>query len=136
MIEKENGFSLVEAVVALVILSSSGIALATWFSLSMENLVRLEETQKSQLVLDNLFEYFSTLELKSEKKDEKLNLENYEIIWSASLLEPEQTGRGLSGAVSNFDLGLYAIDFSVNLGQVEIGRYKTKKVGFKKVRGQ
>ena len=71
MIEKENGFSLVEAVVALVILSSSGIALATWFSLSMENLVRLEEKQKSQLVLDNLFEYFSTIELKAEKKDER-----------------------------------------------------------------
>ena len=52
MIEKESGFSLVEAVVALVILSSSGIALATWFSLSMENLVRLEERQKSQLVLE------------------------------------------------------------------------------------
>ena len=136
MIEKENGFSLVEAVVALVILSSSGIALATWFSLSMENLVRLEETQKSQLVLDNLFEYFSTLELKSEKKDEKLNLENYEIVWSASLVEPEQIGRGLSGTISNFDLALYAIDFSVNRGPVEIGRYKTKKVGFKKVRGQ
>ena len=136
MIEKENGFSLVEAVVALVILSSSGIALATWFSLSMENLVRLEETQKSQLVLDNLFEYFSTLELKSEKKDEKLNLENYEIVWSASLVEPEQIGRGLSGTISNFDLALYEIDFSVNRGQVEIGRYKTKKVGFKKVRGQ
>ena len=58
MIEKENGFSLVEAVVALVILSTSGIALATWFSLSMESLFRLDEKQQNQLVLDNLFEYF------------------------------------------------------------------------------
>jgi general secretion pathway protein I len=136
MSEKEHGFSLVEAVVALVILSASGIALATWFSLSMENLIRLEEKQRSQLVLDNLFEYFSTLQLKEEKKDEQLDIEDYDIVWSATLVEPEQVGRSLAGTISNFDLALYRIEFTIKKGQVEIGQFQTKKTGFKKVRGQ
>ena len=63
MIEKENGFSLVEAVVAMVILSASGIVLATWFSLSMENLVRLDRHRENAKKVAKFLSKFKNIKL-------------------------------------------------------------------------
>ena len=135
MTSKQKGFSLIEAVVAMVILASSGIAIASWFSLNMQNILRLEDRQKSHIVLDNLYEYFSSIRLKGEVSDQTIKLDGHDIVWSARLLEPIQTGRGISGSVSNFDLGLYEIKFLVSLDGVELGQYRTRRVGFDRVRG-
>ena len=135
MKSKQKGFSLIEAVVAMVILASSGIAIASWFSLNMQNILRLEERQKSYIVLDNLYEYFSSIRLKGEVRDQTLKFDGHDVAWSARLIEPIQVGRGISGSVSNFDLGLYEIRFSVSFEGVELGEYQTRRVGFDRVRG-
>ena len=132
---KQNGFSLIEAVVALVILASSGMALASGFSLNMQNLVRLEERQQSQVLLDNLYQYFSTLRLREEVPNRTLELAGHEVSWSARLVEPIQVGRSMSGSISNFDLGLYEIEFSVFKDGLELQKYRTRRVGYERIRG-
>ena len=132
---KQNGFSLIEAVVAMVILASSGLALASWFSLNMQNMVRLEERQQSQVLLDNLYQYFSTLRLREEVQNQTLKLAGHEVFWSARLVEPIQVGRSMSGSISNFDLGLYEIEFSVFKDGLELQKYRTRRVGYERIRG-
>ena len=74
MRNRQSGFSLLEAVVALTILATSGLALSSWFSLSMEGVFRLEELRERHVMLRNLQEYFTALRLEAETQ-KTLNLD-------------------------------------------------------------
>lgn len=134
MRNRQSGFSLLEAVVALTILATSGLALSSWFSLSMEGVFRLEELRERHVMLRNLQEYFTTLRLEAETQ-KTLNLDEYEVAWSSKLVEPIQIGRGMSGEISNFDLGLFDIEITIKREGKIVGQYNTRRAGYSKERG-
>ena len=130
---KGKGFSLLEAIVAMTILATSGLALFSWFSVSYDGLIRLEEIQENNEVMDDLYAYFATLNIQEETARE-IEINGYKISWRANLIEPKQQGRSLLGGLSNFDLGLYMVSIEVKKRDQLIGDFHIRRVGYQRVR--
>jgi general secretion pathway protein I len=124
---------LLEAIVAMTILATSGVALFSWFSASYEGLIRLEEIHEKQQLMDDLDAYFSTLNVRGEQRQE-IKVNGFDVIWESTLADSMQQGRNGSGGLSNFDLGLYDVNVSIVKNDREIGDYEMRLVGYQKVR--
>lgn len=133
MIREQNGFSLLEALAAIALLATSGMALFSWFSVVYDGLIRLEEVQEKHALMDDLYEYFSTLNVPGETMQE-MQINGFEVSWQSRLTEPAQTGRSYSGGLSNFELGLYDVEIIVRKDDLLVGSYEARLTGYKKVR--
>lgn len=129
----QSGFSLLEAVVAMTILATSGIALFSWFSATYEGLVRLEEVQLKHQLMDDLDAFFSTLIIQDEMQ-QKIKVNGFDVTWASTLVEPVARGRSGVGGLSNFDLGLYDVSIQIDKDTTSIGDYNLRLVGYQKVR--
>ena len=130
---RQTGFSLLEAIVALTILATSGIALFSWFSVTYDGLIRLQDIQERHQLMDDLHAYFSTLNIQQETS-QRMAVNGYVVDWRSQLVEPKQMGRSSAGALGNFDLGLYDVDIVINKDDRFIGEYETRLVGYESVR--
>lgn len=128
-----SGFTLLEAVVALVILSTSGMALYGWLNTSLSGLNRVQDTVELRQVMEELDSYFATLNIQAEvQRDMRVN--EYDISWQAILVEPGQPGRSGAGTLGRYELGLYDVAVQVYKGQRAVGEYRTRLVGYRRVR--
>ena len=129
----QSGFTLLEAIVALVLLSTSGIALYAWLNASLLGLTRVDNVVELDQVVADLDAYFTTINLQQETS-QVLEVNGYDVRWEAYLVEPKQMGRHGSGALGIHELGLFDVDVEVSRGGVEVGTYQTRVVGYKRVR--
>ncbi len=129
-LKQSRGFTLLESIVALVILSTSCVAIYSWLSTSLDGLRRVDDTVTIKLITDDLGAYFRTVTIENET-EETLTLNGYQVDWMARLVEPKQLGRHPMGTSSNFILGLYQIDAIVSKDNREVGQFKTRTVSFK-----
>lgn len=129
----QSGFSLLEAIIAMTILATSGVALLSWYSTTFEGLIRLEAVQEKHQLMDDLDAYFSTLNIQGETR-QKIQVNGFDVTWESVLVEPVQRGRSGTGGLSNFDLGLYDVSVQIDRNDRDIGGYQMRLVGYKKVR--
>ena len=129
-LKQSRGFTLLESIVALVILSTSCVAIYSWLSTSLDGLRRVDDTVTIKLITDDLGAYVRTVTIENET-EETLTLNGYQVDWMARLVEPKQLGRHPMGTSSNFILGLYQIDAIVSKDNREVGQFKTRTVSFK-----
>ena len=129
-LKQSRGFTLLESIVALVILSTSCVAIYSWLSTSLDGLRRVDDTVTIKLITDDLGAYFRTVTIENET-EETLTLNGYQVDLMARLVEPKQLGRHPMGTSSNFILGLYQIDAIVSKDNREVGQFKTRTVSFK-----
>jgi general secretion pathway protein I len=129
----QRGFSLLEAIVALTILATSGVALFGWFSVTYDGLEKVEVVQSRHRLMENLQVFFSTVNIQ-EEGSHRMSVNGYEVDWRATLVEPEQIGRAAGGAMSNFDLGLYDVEITISQDAKNLGIYHTRLAGYRKVR--
>ena len=129
----QNGFSLIEAIVALTILSIGTVTLYSWFVVAYDGLIRINDRGEMYEVLKN-FEVQLYM-MNPQQESEGLYLYNsYEVAWSLWLVEPISTGVYAAGTQSNFDLGLYSVEFEVSRDGQTLGQFMTRKVGYRATR--
>ncbi len=124
------GFTLLEAVVALTILSTSGLAIYSWLGTSLDGLRRVNNVVATRVLADDLQAYFRTVTIESEQR-RSVVLNGYDIEWQATLLEPERVGRFGTGVPNGFRIGLYRVDIAIFRDGSEIGSYETRLVGYR-----
>lgn len=132
---KLSGFTLLEAIVALAILSSGTIALYSWYSTVLLGLNAAEERLQVVEFSRNVEAHLSTLNLQSESSgDYRSN--GFSAKWSAQLVEPKKDGKTLSGGPGYYQLGLYdlSIDIVREADSVVVGEMKTRLAGHTGVR--
>lgn len=129
----QQGFSLLEAIVAMTIMATSGLALFSWFSQSYEGFIRLEEVQARHQLMDDLDAYFATLNIQQEQS-QRIQVNGFEVVWTSKRVEPVQQGRSSVGGLSNFELGLYDVNIEISRDQRLIGEYQTRLAGYRQVR--
>ena len=129
---RHRGFSLLEAIVAIVLLSTSGIALYSWINSSLMSVNRVRDVIQQQQVVRETLPYIETINpMLSASGRERLG--QYELKWDSVLLENVRDGVDFPDGLSIFQLGLYKIEVQVIRGDEEFS-YSVRQVGFKKVR--
>jgi general secretion pathway protein I len=131
---RHSGFSLLEAIVAMVIISGAALALYAWISGNIASLTRLQEAnQRSEATL-NVLEYMERVNpMAAPEGNASLGL--YSIRWRASAVSALVDGVGYPRGISLHQLGLFRVDVSV---LAEDGKpwfeLELRQVGYKRVR--
>ena len=131
---RQRGFSLLEAVVSIVLISTSGLALFSWINSNLISLGRVQETNARAEVTQNALEYMAAVNPMLVPSG-KTSLGDKDLSWDAKLIGPIKDGTGYPAGTGLWQFALY--DTSVTVAQQgdQPGfSFRLKQVGYKRVR--
>ena len=102
----ERGFSLLEALVALVILAGAGMALFSWISGSLASLHRIESANQRSDAEANVIEYMQAVNPTLTPQGHA-DFGDYAIEWTSEPSSTVMDGVGYPQGLSRFQLALY-----------------------------
>lgn len=110
----QRGFGLLEAIVALVILGTSGLMLFSWIGENLRTATRLRETEaRAQLQLEGVA-LLETINLAREPRGARA-MGPLRLSWSGELIEPMRDENDVSGTlVPRWRLGLYRVQARID----------------------
>lgn len=130
----QRGFSLLEAMVALVILSSSGMALFSWVNASISSLRRVEDANARTAATLNAMEFMQSVN-PMLRPEGRMELGDYRIAWQSQAATTVLDGSAYPRGQSLYQLALYDTVVKAYRGRDEYWfEFHMKQVGFKKVR--
>jgi general secretion pathway protein I len=130
---KQRGFTLLEAIVSLVLIASTGMALFSWINTNLISLHRIQQTQEHRDAVRNALAFVKTLNpLESPKGEETVGI--YTFQWHSEAIEPPKDVIGSSGAVGLFQIGLYAVEVEISQENEILTKVTVRQVGYKQVR--
>jgi general secretion pathway protein I len=108
-----RGFTLLEVIVALVILSTAGLALFGWINQNLATATRLRESQaRSQLQIEGI-SWLATINPVAEPEGQR-EMGGLRLTWRTTLLEPMRPEFDFGGAVvPRWMIGLYRVNASI-----------------------
>ncbi len=130
---RNKGFSLLEAIVAMAIVASFGMAIFAWINSNLNTLNKIQSKSEHDQVVRSVVEYMQGIDI-MEQPDGNENIAQYSVFWKATLIEPVIDGTNGVGGKSDFELGLYLTDVSVTYNQKLVASFSVRLVGYKKVR--
>lgn len=101
-----RGFTLIEALVALVILGGAGMALFGWVNASIVSVRRVEEANLRSDAVANAIEYMQAVNPMRDPAG-RADLGHYALEWTSAVSAPAVDGVGYPQGPSLFQLGLY-----------------------------
>lgn len=131
----QRGFSLLEAIVALALLASVGMALLEWLNSSLISLRRVQEAAAVQSAARSALAYLETINLMVTPEGET-ELGEWRVRWQAREVEPAREGAGYPSGVGLFDVGLYDTQVRLERNGRTIEEFVLRQVGYRKVREQ
>lgn len=131
----EHGFSLLEAIVALVVLASAGMALFSWLNSSTAALRRVEDANARSAATVNAVEFMQSVN-PMLRPEGRMDLGEYSIRWQATPLANVIDGSAYPRGLSHYQLALYDTLVKASRGPRDEYwfEFKLKLVGYKKVR--
>lgn len=133
MMRHQQGFSLLEAIVALVILSMVAMALYGLQNANLFTMQRAEAHASSNEATRSALAVIDTINPMDTPKGDR-TVGALEVAWQAEPVEPVKTGVSISGLPSLFDLGLFNVHVKVTEGPRTVTAFDVRQVGYKQVR--
>ncbi|HEX5306371.1 MAG TPA: type II secretion system protein [Dyella sp.] len=133
MIRRQAGFSLLEAIVALVILSLVAMALYGWQNANLFAIRRAEAHAVANDAARSALALVRTINPMLQPTGER-PWGNGTIRWNASPVEPIKPGVTAVGLPGYFDIGLYRVRVEIVPASGPIQRLEVRQVGYKQVR--
>ncbi|MFT5535072.1 MAG: general secretion pathway protein I [Candidatus Paceibacteria bacterium] len=131
---QQSGFSLLEAIVAMVLISGAGMALFSWINSSMIALARVQDANAISLATQNVMEFMDTVNPMLKPRGDTV-LGNVDVNWKST-----QKSELRDGVIFPMGTGLYQFamyDTAIEISQVK-GTIWFKlllpQVGYKQVR--
>jgi prepilin-type N-terminal cleavage/methylation domain-containing protein len=127
-----KGYTLLEVLVSVVIISSSIIAIFQIFSLGFRNLSKLYTYQDLYIALTNLMEEIDLINDFEKNKVKNGKIGNFDYDWQASPYSPKQRMIGFAQEPGPFDIILYKIVLKIYF-ETQSGKKEYKEFTFFKV---
>ncbi|MBQ74962.1 MAG: hypothetical protein CMQ20_08050 [Gammaproteobacteria bacterium] len=133
-LKRQNGFTLLETIVSLVIFSTSGIALYSLLNTNLITLGRVQDVSRQVVAVNNAIEMIASIDPERDQQGE-FDTHGLVVSWQANLLEPKRQGQNPAGYRGIYQVGLYQVDFDIINQDQYLGSYQTRIVSYKQVRG-
>lgn len=131
---RQAGFTLLEAIVALVLISSAGLALFSWINGNIMALTRIHEVNARSEATANILEYMDRVNPMLTPEGEA-PLGAYAIKWRSQATSNITEGVGYPRDQSLYQMALYSTVISVRqVGDQAWFELKLQQVGYKRVR--
>jgi general secretion pathway protein I len=129
---RNQGFTLLEAIVAMVLISSTGLALFSWINTNLISLSKVQQVQYRNEAIRNAIAFVDTLNpQKRPEGSEKIGAYTFE--WQTKIIKPLKSGMNKNGGSSHYQIALYDIDMKIirNKNKKIIARFNLNQVGYK-----
>ena len=130
---KQRGFTLLEAIVALVLVASTGVALLNWLNTNLISLQRVQQAQQRHQAIENALVFMETIN-PFKKPQGEATIGIYQIDWNATALELPKDGVTSTGGLSLFQIGLYETEVKVKVKKDLLAHFTLRQVGYNQVR--
>ena len=131
-IPKQHGFSLLEAIVALVLIATTGIALFDWINTNFISLRHIKQSQQRQEATRNALVFMETVNpQKSPQGEQTVGI--YTFKWEAQILKAPKMGRSTLGHPGLFQISLYETEVTVQIKENFLTRFTLRQVGYKQM---
>lgn len=132
MFRRSLGFTLLEAMVAIVILSTAMFATYSWINVSVQMLVRADEVMTQEVLLDEMLEHIQLTNLYEVSSGEHAS-GDLVAAWQASTIV-EKEGKNTRGITGFYDHSLHRIDIQVSRNDQVVADYSTRFTSYFRAR--
>lgn len=131
---RQMGFTLLEAIVALVLISGAGLALFGWINGNIMSLTRMHDVNARSEATINILEYMDRVNPMLTPEG-TAPLGAYSISWRSTAISNITDGAGYPRGQSLYQMALYGTTVSVSsAGDQAWFELKLQQVGYKRVR--
>jgi len=128
----QQGFTLLEAIVALVLIATTGIALFDWINANLNSLRHIQQSQQRHEATRNALAFMETVN-PQEKPQGEQTIGIYKFKWEAQTLKIPKGGKNTIGRMSIFEVGLYETEVTVMVKDNLLTRFNLRQVGYKQI---
>lgn len=134
MSRRQGGFSLLEAIVAMVLISTLGLAVFDWVNTGLRSLQRIEVSEARARAILNTVEYLEALN-PMDRPEGEVDFGGYRMRWKAKAVTDLRDGANYPQGVSLYRLALYQTTVQVfQPDGVAWFEFELKQVGYYKAR--
>jgi general secretion pathway protein I len=130
VVRRSAGFTLLEAIVALVIFSMGVLALYSWLGVNIKTLSRVQERHEVAALTSSAID---ALRLVNPMKTPRGRREIGQLVieWDSKPVEPARNAVYQNGLPTIFQVELYLLDVRLSLKGVEVQRFQVRQLGYK-----
>ena len=129
----QSGFTLLEAIVALVIFSMGALALYAWLSANVIALARVQDRKEAvSLVTSALDAVRQVNPMQTPRGSRKIGEVTFS--WEAKPVEQPRPAVSQIGMPTVFQVGLFSLDVRISRAGTEIDRFQVRELGYKQLR--
>ena len=131
---RQRGFTLLEAIVALVLIATTGMALLSWVNSNVIALQRVQSANAQDAATLNALQYMHSINPMATPEG-NASLGDYTLRWSAEVTAEARDGANYPSGISLFQIAMFQTRVTL---QTADGKdwfdFTMQQVGYKKVR--
>ena len=129
----QSGFSLLEAIVAMVVMATALLALYAWLSSSTLGLTRAQAQTRALADSRSALALVETINPMLEPSGQR-RLGDIEVSWTTTPVVPRRTGLTRAGQPSLYEVALYDMEVSVRRDGGTEETFALRRAGYEAVR--
>ncbi|ALG67932.1 PulJ/GspJ family protein [Beggiatoa leptomitoformis] len=130
---KQRGFTILEAIVALVLIATTGLALFSWINTSLFSLYRVQQVQQRNEAIRNALAFVSTIN-PLQRPEGQETLGAYRFVWTATPIEPPRDGINRLGSIGLYQVGLFTMTVQIYQAEELLTEFNFRHIGALQVR--
>ena len=131
-ISRQQGFTLLEAIVALVLIATTGIALFDWINANLNSLRHIQQSQQRHEATRNALAFMETVNpYKNPQNEQTIGI--YKISWEAQEVKTQKDDTSILKRMGIFEVGLYETEVTVMVKDTLLTRFTLRQVGYKQI---